>query len=155
MAAWMGGLSMREGITHFNKAGISVYETPEQAIRAFMTLSLYSKNLELLFETPREVPVNFNYDRDELRKKYIKEIFPKGKILSEDDSKMLINDYGIETTHPELAKTEDEAVAIAKKKNYPVVLKISSPDIIHKTEVGGVALNIEDEEMLRATFGIC
>ncbi len=152
MAAWLGGASMREGISHFNKAGISVYETPEQAIRAFMTLSMYSKNLELLFETPREFPVNFKYDRDELRGKYIKEIFPKGRILSEDDSKMLINDYGIQTTHPELAKSEDEAVKIASKKNYPVVLKIHASDIIHKTDVGGVALNIENEEMLRATF---
>jgi acetyltransferase len=152
MAAWLGGIIMREGISIFNNAGISVYETPEQAIRAFMTLSHYSKNLDLLFETPREVPVNFSYNRDELRKKYILEIFPKGKILSEDDSKMLINDYDIQTTHPELAKTEDEAVKIAETKNYPVVLKIFSPDIIHKTEVGGVALNIGNEEMLRATF---
>jgi acetyltransferase len=152
MAAWMGGASMHEGIAYFNKSGISVYETPEQAIRAFMTLSLYSKNLDLLFETPREIPVNFKYDRDELRKKYIQEIFPKGKILSEDDSKMLINDYDIQTTHPEVAKTEDEAVKIAEKKNFPVVLKIHSPQIIHKTDVGGVALNIENEEMLRATF---
>ncbi len=152
MAAWLGGGSMREGIAYFNKAGISVFETPEQAIRAFMTLSLYSKNLDMLFETPKEVPVNFKYDREELRKKYIQEIFPKGRILTEDDSKMLVNDYDIQTTHPELAKTEDEAVKIAEKKNYPVVLKIHSPDIIHKTDVGGVALNIENEEMLRATF---
>lgn len=152
MAAWLGGISMREGISIFNHAGISVYETPEQAIRAFMTLSNYSKNLDLLYETPREVPVNFSYNREELRKKYIHEIFPKGKILSEDDSKILINDYDIQTTHPELARTEDEAVKIAEKKNYPVVLKICSPDIIHKTDVSGVALNIETEEMLRVTF---
>jgi len=152
MAAWLGGISMHAGISVFNNAGISVFETPEQAIRAFMTLSLYSKNLDLLFETPKEVPVNFSYNRDELRKKYIKEIFPKGKILSEDDSKMLINDYDIQTTHPELARTEDEAVIIAEKKNYPVVLKIFSPDFIHKTDVGGVALNIENEEMLRVSY---
>jgi acetyltransferase len=152
MAGWLGGASMREGIQVFNRAGISNYPTPEQAIRAFMTLSHYAKNLELLFETPKEVPVSFQYDRNLLREKYLKEVFPKAKILNEDDSKMLVNDYGIDTTHPAPAKTEDEAVDIARKKGYPVVLKIYSPDITHKSDVGGVALNIKDDEMVRATF---
>jgi acetyltransferase len=117
-----------------------------------MTLSNYSENQAMLYETPNEVPVSFQYDRLELRKKYLKEIFPKAKILNEDDSKMLVNDYGINTTHPAPAATEDEAVAIAEQKGYPVVLKIYSPDITHKSDVGGVALNIKDEEMVRATF---
>lgn len=152
MTAWMGGASMREGIQVFNNAGISSFPAPEQAIKAFMTLSDYSKNLSLLYETPKEVPVSFQYDRNELRHKYLTEIFPKAKILNEDDSKMLINDYGIDTTHPAPAATEDEAVAIAEQKGYPVVLKIYSPDITHKSDVGGVALNIKSEEMVRAAF---
>jgi acetyltransferase len=152
MAGWLGGASMHEGIQIFNEAGISSFTAPEQAIRAFMTLSDYSKNLAMLYETPKEVPVSFQYDRLELRKKYLTEVFPKAKILNEDDSKMLVNDYGINTTHPTPAATEDEAVAIAEQKGYPVVLKIYSPDITHKSDVGGVALNIKDEEMVRATF---
>lgn len=152
MAGWLGGASMREGIQVFNQAGISSFTAPEQAIRAFMTLSNYSENQALLYETPKEVPVSFQYDRFELRKKYLKDIFPKAKILNEDDSKMLVNDYGINTTHPQPAATEDEAVAIARKKGYPVVMKIYSPDITHKSDVGGVALNIKDDEMVRATF---
>ncbi len=152
MAAWLGGLSMHEGIQIFNNAGISSYTHPEQAIRAFMTLSNYSQNQEMLYETPEEVPVSFKYDRNELREKYLKEVFPKARILNEDDSKMLVNDYGIDTTHPTPTATEDEAVAIAEQKGYPVVLKIYSPDITHKSDVGGVALNIKNEEMVRATF---
>ncbi|MDP2423842.1 MAG: bifunctional acetate--CoA ligase family protein/GNAT family N-acetyltransferase [Bacteroidales bacterium] len=152
MAAWLGGASMKDGMTVFNKAGIAVYRSPEQAIQAFMTLSYYSRNLELLYETPKEVPVSFSYDRNELRKKYLTTIFPKAKILNEDDSKLLINDYGISTTHPEVAVEEDQAVRIADKKGYPVVLKIYSADITHKSDVGGVALNIRNEEMVRATF---
>ena len=65
---------------------------------------------------------------------------------------MLVNDYGIDTTHPTPAATEDEAVKIAEQKGYPVVLKIYSPDITHKSDVGGVALNIKNEEMVRASF---
>lgn len=152
MAAWLGGASMREGMTVFNNAGMAAYSTPEQAIQAFMTLSHYSKNLEYLYETPKEIPVSFSYDRDELRKKYLKEIFPKAKILNEDDSKLIINDYGIATTHPQPAANEDEAVKIANEKGYPVVMKIYSGDITHKSDAGGVALNIRDDEMVRATF---
>ncbi len=152
MAAWLGGASMRAGMTVFNNAGIAAYGTPEQAILAFMTLTHYSENLELLYETPKEIPVSFSYDRDELRKKYLLEIFPKAKILNEDDSKHLINDYGIATTHPQPASNEDEAVKIANEKGYPVVLKIYSNDITHKSDAGGVALNIKNDEMVRATF---
>ncbi|MBN2523014.1 MAG: bifunctional acetate--CoA ligase family protein/GNAT family N-acetyltransferase [Bacteroidales bacterium] len=152
MAAWLGGASMREGMTVFNNTGIAAYSTPEQAILAFMTLTHYSENLELLYETPKEIPVSFSYDRDELRKKYMLEIFPKAKILNEDDSKQLINDYGIATTHPQPASNEDEAVKIANEKGYPVVLKIYSNDITHKSDAGGVALNVRNDEMVRATF---
>lgn len=152
MAAMLGGASMHEGLALFNTAGIAAYETPEQAIRAFMTLSRYSKNLGLLYETPKEVPLDFGYNREELRKKYLEEIFPKSHILSENDAKMLLNDYGIDSTHPQVAETEEQAALIANTKGYPVVMKISSKDIIHKSDVGGVALNIENEEMTRVAY---
>jgi len=152
MAAWLGGASMRNGMAVFNNAGIAAYRSPEQAIQAFMTLSDYSKNLELLYETPKEIPVSFGYDRNELRKKYLTTVFPKAKVLNEDDSKLLISDYGISTTHPEVAVDEDQAVRIADEKGYPVVLKIYSADITHKSDAGGVALNIRNEDMVRANF---
>ncbi|MBC8320392.1 MAG: bifunctional acetate--CoA ligase family protein/GNAT family N-acetyltransferase [Bacteroidetes bacterium] len=152
MAAWLGGTSMRAGLDILNNAEIAVYNTPGQAVRSFMTMTQYINNLELLYETPKDVPVSFNYNRQSLREKYVGNIFKKSRILSEDDSKLLINDYGISTTHPELAVTEDEAVKIADKKGYPVVLKISSPDIMHKRDVGGVALNLETEDIVRATY---
>ncbi len=152
MAAWLGGASMKEGVDLYNKSGIPAYTTPEQAIDAFMILSGYSKNLDLLYETPKEVPVSFSYDRDHLRQKYLTDIFPKADILSEDDSKLLINDYGITTTHPTVAKNEDEAVEIARDKGYPVVLKIHSPDITHKSDSGGVVLNIKNDEMVRVAY---
>ncbi len=152
MAAWLGGHSMEEGMRLFNDSGIAAYQTPEQAVRAFMTLVDYSRNLDALFETPKDVPVSFHYDRKSIREKFIHEIFPKRQILSEEDSKLLINSYGIKTSEAILAKTEEEALAIAAKIGYPVVLKVQSPDVLHKTEVGGVVLNIENEQMLRVAF---
>ncbi|MBW6460428.1 MAG: bifunctional acetate--CoA ligase family protein/GNAT family N-acetyltransferase [Bacteroidales bacterium] len=146
MAAWLGGQSMREGINIFNKHGISTYDTPEGAIRAFMTLANYSRNLDSLFETPKDFPVSFTLDRKKVRKEFVGKHFTKERILSEDISKALIAAYGIPTTQPQVAKSAIDAADIANKIGYPVVMKIHSPDITHKSDVGGVVLNIKDED---------
>lgn len=152
MATWLGGKSMVEGRNLFNDSGIAAFETPEQAIRAFMTLVNYAKNMDALFETPKEIPVSFHYDRQTLIEKFVKEIFPKQKILTQIDAKDLITSYGIPSTKPQLARDEDEALKLANDIGYPVVLKIQSPDVLHKTDVGGIALDIENDEMLTAAF---
>ncbi len=152
MAAWLGGQSMKDGIQVFLKKGISVYQTPEDAIRAFMTLAHYSRNLDILFETPRDIPVSFELDRKKVRKDFAGKYFNKESILSEDVSKILIDAYGIPTTRPQPAYSALQAADIANKIGYPVVLKILSPDITHKSDVGGVALNIEDENTVWMTY---
>ncbi len=152
LAAWMGGKSMKEGIQVFLNKGISVYQTPEQAIKAFMTLAHYSRNLDILFETPRDIPVSFSLDRKKLRKEFTEKHFNKETILSEDVSKHLIDAYGINTTKPQFASSALQAADIANKIGYPVVIKIQSPDITHKSDVGGVALNIKDENSVWMTF---
>lgn len=152
LAAWMGGKSMKEGIQVFLNKGISVYQTPEQAIRAFMTLAHYSRNLDILFETPKDISVSFNLDRKKLRKEFTEKHFNKETILSEDVSKHLIDAYGINTTKPRFASSALQAADIANKIGYPVVIKIQSPNITHKSDVGGVALNIKDENSVWITF---
>nr|NQU92339.1 bifunctional acetate--CoA ligase family protein/GNAT family N-acetyltransferase [Bacteroidota bacterium] len=152
MASWLGGQSVAEGMRLFNHSGIAAFHTPEQAIRAFMTLVDYAKNMESLFETPKEIPVSFHYDRQTLREKFINEIFPKQNILTEEDSKELIRSYGIQTTQPVLTTSEEEAVMVAQKIGYPVVIKIQSVDIVHKSDCGGVVLNIENDNMLQGSY---
>ncbi len=146
MAAWLGGQSMREGISVFNKHGMATYDTPEAAIRAFMTLARYSRNLESLFETPKDFPVTFTLDREKVRKEFVEKYFQSDRILSENISKALIAAYGIPTTQPQVAKSAIDAADIANKIGYPIVMKIHSPDITHKSDVGGVILNIKDED---------
>lgn len=148
MAAWMGGKSMREGISVFNNAGIAAYETPEHAIEAFMTLVSYSRNLEALYETPKDIPVRFNYDRQKIRNAFNKRMKTKGTILSEIDSKIFLETYGIKSTTPIAANTENDAIKIANELGYPCVMKIASTDIIHKSDIGGVVLNIGEEKGL-------
>ncbi|MBZ5552311.1 MAG: GNAT family N-acetyltransferase [Acidobacteriia bacterium] len=152
LAAWLGGASMREGIKMLNDAGVAAYQTPEQAIRAFMTLVHYSRNLEILYETPKDIPVEFSVDREKLRGEFAAKLPTTGTIFSEEASKSLLESYGVPSTTPYPAGTAEEAVTIGRKIGFPVVLKIWSPEITHKTDVGGVMLDLGDEEMVSTAF---
>lgn len=152
LAAWMGGTAVKPGIEKLNQAGIPVYSTPEQAVRAFMYLVTYARNRELLYETPRELPVNFTLDRDCLRKLRSEALSEGHQILSERTSKNLLQAYGIPVTRTEVARDPDEAVALARQSQYPVVLKVYSKQIIHKTDVGGVELGLSSDQEVRDAF---
>lgn len=152
LTAWLGGKVMREGLPILCDSGVAAYQTPEQAVRAFGTLVTYARNLEALYETPKDVAIQFPYDRAEAKRRFVAERLGDNAVLAEDVSKELIASYGIPVTQPLLAKTADQAVALADRIGYPVVLKIHSPDITHKTDVGGVALDLESAEMVAAAF---
>lgn len=152
LAAWLGGNSMKDGIRMLNDSAIATYSTPEQAVRAFMTLVEYSRNLESLYETPKDIPVHFPLDRKKIRGEFEAIFSAEGPILTEEASKKLLHAYGIHTTLPQCARNEREAVAIAHTIGFPVVLKILSPDITHKTDAGGVMLNLIDEGMVKEAF---
>lgn len=152
LAAWLGGKSMEEGLRTFNENNIPAYRTPEAAIKAFMTLVDYARNLESLYETPKDIPVEFPVDRRKIRIEIDELTKTRRGILPEKTSKAILESYGIPTTMPRIAKNSDEAVEIASKIGYPVVLKIHSEDISHKTDVGGVALDLRDDKMVRAAY---
>ena len=152
LAAWLGGQSMHEADDILVEAGIPSYKTPEQAIRAFMTMVSYSRNLEILYETPRDIPVEFTVDRVRLRSEFEQIIRKSETVLSEETSKTILESYGIATTMPHKAASAKEAISIAAKTGYPVVLKINSPDITHKSDVGGVMLNIADSRQVEKAF---
>ena len=152
LAAWMGGSMVREGLQILNEAGIPSYTAPEKAIRAFMHLVSYARNLEILHETPRDLPVSFTLDRKRLRGVFNTILTEGSEVLSENVSKAFLEAYEIPVTKPHLARTADEAVEIAETEGYPVVLKIHSPQITHKTDVGGVRLNLSSEQAVRAAF---
>ncbi|MFZ5434464.1 MAG: GNAT family N-acetyltransferase [Calditrichota bacterium] len=152
LAAWLGGQVMKEGLPILIESGIPAYRTPEQAIRAFMTLVAYARNLEALYETPKDIPIYFTLDREEVRQQFTSTHFLNSLILLENTSKDLVEAYGITCTRPHPAATADEAIQIAKRIGFPVVLKIHSPQITHKTDVGGVVLDLADTGAVQAAF---
>ncbi len=152
LAAWMGGRVVAEGIQLLNTAGIPTYNTPEKAVRAFMHLVSYARNLEILHETPKDIPLGFTLDRKRLRGVFDTILTEGGEILSENVSKAFLEAYEIPVTKPQAARSADEAVEVAHRLGYPVVLKVHSPQITHKTDVGGVMLNLSSDERVRAAF---
>ena len=155
LAAWMGGRMVGEGAQLLTRAGIPTYNTPEKAIRSFMHLVSYARNSTILYETPRDIPVSFHLDRQRLRGVFDTILTEGTEILSENVSKAFLEAYEIPVTKPHLARSAEEAVLIARRIGYPVVLKIHSPQITHKTDVDGVTLNLSsDEAVVRAFQGM-
>ena len=152
LAAWLGGQSMHEADDILVESGIPSYKTPEQAIRAFMTMVAYNRNLATLYETPKDIPVEFNLDRQQLREAFIRMTEGEDTILPENISKGMLENFGISTTQPFFAATAEEAIEISARIGYPVVLKIHSPDITHKSDAGGVQLNLGTDKMVRAAW---
>lgn len=152
LTSWMGGETVRGGMRILAGHGIPVYATPDQAVEAFMTLVNYSRNLESLHQTPRDIRLELTGSRERARE-FIRDKASDGeKMLSETEAKQLLEIYGVGSTMPHPATSREEAVEEAERIGYPVVLKLDSPDITHKTEVGGVELNLKDSAQVSSAF---
>jgi acetyltransferase len=153
IASWMGGVEVAAGEEILNRAGIPTFPYPDTAARAFVYMWRYSENLKALYETPVIAPDSkAEADRDRAAK-IINDVRASGRtILTEFESKQLLSAYGIPTVETRIALSEGEAVAHADAIGYPVVLKLYSETITHKTDVGGVQLNIRNAEGVRSSF---
>ena len=143
---------MQEAITLFNQAGVPTYWAPEQAVRAFSYLDGYARNRELRYETPRDIPVEFPLNRAKLRAVFNTILSEGQDVLTESTSKALLEAYEIPVSKPLVARSSDDAVQLANRIGYPVAIKIMSVDITHKTDVGGVALNLADDEAVSKAY---
>ena len=152
LTSWVGGLSMGEGIDLFNKAGIPTYSAPEQAVRSFMYLVSYARTREVLYETPRDIPVEFPLDRSKLRAVFDTILSEGHDTLTESTSKALLDAYEIPVSKPYTARNASDAVLLAHRVGYPVVLKVMSPQITHKTDAGGVELGLATDDEVVAAF---
>ena len=149
---WMGGPSMENGREIFNKAGIPTYDVPERAIRAFMLMYRYTCDLKLLQEIPQKLPTDPEYDRGTARE-IIKRAIQSGvPHLAEIESKQVLQAYGIPCNPTHVAKSAEEAASLARDIKFPVAMKIHSPDISHKSDAGGVLLNVQDAESVQNGF---
>lgn len=151
LAAWLGGSRVRPGIRVLNEAGIPTHTTPEQAVRGFMHLVSYARNLEALYETPRDIHVRFAASSAAIRSS-LEPLLRDNKASPEILAKRFLEAYEIPQCPCCVAHTLEEAVCFAENMGYPVVLKVLSPQIPHKTEVGGVVLDLQAADEVRAAY---
>jgi len=154
LASWMGGVEVAVGVEILNRADIPTFPYPDTAARAFNYMWQYSYNLRGLYETPAMPEDSADWIRDRER---VAELIRKSRqqgrtILTEFDSKQVLSAYGIPVAQAVIAKTEAEAVAAAGEIGYPVVLKLYSETITHKTDVGGVQLNLGTADAVAGAF---
>ena len=154
LASWMGGDEVAAGEAILNRANIPTFAYPDTAATVFTSMWQYSENLRALYETP--MPSADPADMASGRAKantLIEAIKKTGRtILTEAESKDLLICYGIPTVVTKIAKTEAAAIKLAKEIGFPSVLKLYSETITHKTDVGGVQLNLKDEADVRKAF---
>jgi len=154
LASWMGGKDVAEGEAVLNAAGIPTFPYPDTAARVFAQMWRYADNLRSLYETP--VPSADPDDVESGRARahtLLESVKQSGRtILTEAESKELLACYNIPTVVTKIAKSESEAVKLADEIGYPVVLKLFSETITHKTDVGGVQLNLQSDTEVKRAF---
>jgi acetyltransferase len=154
LASWMGGNSIAAGEAALNSAGIPTFSYPDTAARAFTYMWRYTYNLRGLYETPT---LTEHSEMGIASRKQVEQIIQNAKahgrvLLTELESKQILSLYGIPTVETRVAASEDEAVRLASEIGFPVVLKVFSETITHKTDVGGVKLNLQDETAVRSAY---
>jgi acetyltransferase len=153
LASWMGGGDVAAGTDILNQAGIPTFQFPDTAARVFCYMWRYSYALRGLYETPLlRGEDDAGPDRAQVRQIIDTALHSGRTLLTEVESKQLLAAYGLPTVPTTIAKTEDEAATQAAATGYPVVLKLLSETITHKTDVGGVQLNLRDEAAVRTAF---
>ncbi len=154
LACWMGGQEVEPGENILNEAGVPTYKYPDTAARAFYYMWRYSYNLRALYETPALIADAQNSLAQRASADAIIQNARKlGRaLLTEHESKQLLAAYGIPTVDTRIAATEEDAVKEAEAIGYPVVLKLYSETITHKTDVGGVQLNLRNAAAVRRAW---
>jgi acetyltransferase len=152
LTSFMGHEEVEEANRILNENDIPTYSTPEQAVKTYMYMYQYKRNLELLYETPEELPVDSVPPKRPLMVIMRNAAREKREILTEMEAKQLLECFNIPIVKTLVAKTPDEAAISASQIGYPVVMKILSPQIIHKTDAGGVVLDINSQTELREAY---
>lgn len=155
LASWMGGADIAEGEQILNNQGIPTYAYPDTAARVFSYMWKSSYNLRGIYETPVLPTLICDVNTRNCAK--VENIIQAAKtagrtILTEFESKEILAAYGIPVVAGCIAETVDKAVECAENLGYPVVLKLYSQTITHKTDVGGVQLNLQNAESVKCAF---
>ncbi|UCE59237.1 MAG: bifunctional acetate--CoA ligase family protein/GNAT family N-acetyltransferase [Phycisphaerales bacterium] len=149
LTSWLGGEFADRARLIFAHADIPTYDTPEKAVRALMHMVSYERNQDILTQVPPSAPTDFTPRVSEAKAVIEKTLKQGRELLTEAEAKEVLAAYGIPVVETRVASTPDEAAELAEEIGPPVALKILSPEISHKSDVGGVALGLGTAEEVR------
>ncbi len=151
LASWIGGGGVRPGVEILDRAGIPTFEYPDAAARAFCAMWRYSQNLDALYETP-SLAATTKIEKDKVARIIERARKSDRTLLDEVDSKQILAAYGISVVETKIARSEKHAVNLAAEIGGAVVLKVFSETITHKSDVGGVKLNLRGASEIRRAY---
>ncbi|MCC7492786.1 MAG: bifunctional acetate--CoA ligase family protein/GNAT family N-acetyltransferase [Fimbriimonadaceae bacterium] len=149
LTSWLGRETVENARQAFAAAGIPTYSTPDRAVRGFMHMVQYQRNQEALTETPDSASADFIPDTATARQIILDALAAGRDMLSEPEAKSVLAAYGVPVVQTRTAATPAEAAVVAEQIGFPVVIKIISPQLSHKSDVGGVVLNLETADEVR------
>ncbi len=152
ITSFMGGEKVKEANQIFTDSHYPTYWTPEQAVATYMYMYQYKQNLDLLYQTPEELPTESSPPKRPVTVIIRNAAREKREILTEIEAKQILEFYDIPVVKTQIASSVDEAASIAATIGYPVVLKILSPDITHKSDASGVKLNLKSDNEVREAY---
>ncbi len=153
LCTWMGGSQINEARGAFRKAHLPEFRTVEAAVDAFWFLAMYRRNQELLLQTPAKISARQEPpDADGARLIIESVLADNRKVLSEPESIALLGAFRIPSVRNGIARSSNEALILAESIGFPVAMKIHSPDISHKSDAGGVRLNINNARVIRSSY---
>jgi len=150
LSCWLGGASVLEARTIAANARMPTFRTPEDGVAGFLQLVQYRRNQNLLMEVPPSMPGYMAPDRSAARALVREAIQAKRLLLSDPETKAILRAYGLALVETRAALDIDAAVAAARAIGYPVAVKILTPDVMHKSDFGGVTLDLDSDEAVRA-----
>ncbi len=152
LTSWMGGAQVESSRAAFNHAKKPSFRTPEPAVEVFSYLSAYHKNQKFLMQMPGPLSHHLEPDIDGATMIIEGALQEKRKILNEMESKALLAAFHIPVAQTMVARSPNEALLIAQQLGFPVAMKINSPDITHKSDTGGVLLNLLNAQAVRSAY---
>jgi acetyltransferase len=153
ITSWMGGGQVAAAREIFNNAHVPGFGTLENAVDAFSYLARYNRNQRLLLQTPSPLTRGQKEPDREGARLIIESVLRESrKILTEPESMAVLNAFGIRTVQNSVARSANEALVIAESIGFPIAMKVLSTDISHKSDAGGVRLNIDSAQEVRGAY---
>lgn len=152
VTCWMGSTQINKGCQIFIKNGIPTFRTPEPAVDAFSYIAAYYQNQKLLLQTPGPLSQHIEPDVEGARMLIESALTERRTVLNEVESKALLSAFHIPVAHTMIARSPNEALLLAEQFGFPIALKVNSPDITHKTDAGGVKLNLDSAYSVRSAY---